>query len=148
MNSENKNYQICWLQICPFDKKSINKDLNSNEKIKIYKPDRDNYPYRLCVLDKAKKIAVDVLFEQKYDYIETSSLYFLGNEASKIEDTKRYACLKLPIYLMNCKTDDFSRAMNIMAKLKQDKEYPDGNLISNENYLSLLDDNPKVKIKK
>ena len=146
MNSENKNYQICWLQICPFAKYVVSE--SSNIEQKIYKPDRENYPYRLCVLDKDKKIAIDVLLEQKYTYIETSSLYFLGNEASKIKSDMRYACLKLPLALYSSSGEDFTKAMNVMAKLKENYDYSDGNLVSNEDYLKLIEDDKKVKIKK
>lgn len=144
MNKE-KNYEICWLQICSFEI-----DFKIGEK-KVYKPDRENYPYRICVLDKNKKEAIDVFFEQKYDYIETSSIYFLGNEASKIEEDKRYACLKLPLNLKKFSSEELNVAMQVMLNYKHGTIYPDGNLVSNEEYLKRINNDnicPKEKIKR
>lgn len=138
-----KKYEICWLQICPFNVES------KYDSKRIYIPDRENYPYRLCVLDKNKKVAVDVLLKKSYTYIETSLMYFLGNEASKIEKDKRYACMKLANHMLPCSNDDCIKAIQVLNDMKNGFEYEDGNGISNSEYLEIInDDQQKIKTKR
>ena len=98
---KNNRYIVCWLQICPFER------LNGG----ILKPNRDDYPYRLCVLDKKKDIVIDIKTSHKYNYIHTSLVYFLKEEAKKIEDGKRYAINELhsSIFLVTEKKKKKSR---------------------------------------
>lgn len=131
------NYEICSLQICPFK-------VNNS----IYKPDRNNYPYRLCVLDKFNKKAIDVLSGYCYDYIETSLVYFIGNESKKIKEGKRYAIMKLGANYVHFTQSDMNEANNIIKRLMAKFYFPDGNAISNEDYLSMITDYEKIKLKR
>ena len=114
-----KKYDICWLQICPFDR------LEGG----ILKPNRDDYPYRLCVLDRESSIAIDVKDEVSYEYIRTSTVYFLNQESKKIEKDKRYAIMELNIYMKGIEKEDYIRANGIINKLNAGKEFIDGNSI-------------------
>ena len=134
-----KKYDICWLQICPFDR------LEGG----ILKPNRDDYPYRLCVLDRESSIAIDVKDEVSYEYIRTSTVYFLNQESKKIEKDKRYAIMELNIYMKGIEKEDYIRANGIINKLNAGKEFIDGNSISNEEYLkNINNENNKVIVKK
>ena len=134
-----KKYDICWLQICPFDR------LEGG----ILKPNRDDYPYRLCVLDRESSIAIDVKDEVSYEYIRTSTVYFLNQESKKIEKDKRYAIMEINLYMKGIEKEDYIRANGIINKLKAGKEFIDGNSISNEEYLkNINNENNKVILKK
>ena len=117
-------YSVCWLQICPFDR------LDGG----ILRPNRDDYPYRLCVLDKKKSIAIDVKSEASYEYIRTSLVYFLNGEAKKIENNKRYAIMELHLSILGIDSKDYEHANNILNELNNGKEFVSGNTISNEEY--------------
>ena len=134
-----KKYDICWLQICPFDR------LEGG----ILKPNRDDYPYRLCVLDRESSIAIDVKDEVSYEYIRTSTVYFLNQEAKKVEKDKRYAIMEINLYMKGIEKEDYIRANGIINKLNAGKEFIDGNSISNEEYLkNINNENNKVIVKK
>ena len=134
-----KKYDICWLQICPFDR------LEGG----ILKPNRDDYPYRLCVLDRESSIAIDVKDEVSYEYIRTSTVYFLNQEAKKVEKDKRYAIMEINLYMKGIEKEDYIRANKIINKLNAGKEFIDGNSISNEEYLkNINNENNKVILKK
>ena len=134
-----KKYDICWLQICPFDR------LEGG----ILKPNRDDYPYRLCVLDRESSIAIDVKDEVSYEYIRTSTVYFLNQESKKIEKDKRYAIMEINLYMNGIEKEDYIRANGIINKLNAGKEFIDGNSISNEEYLkNINNENNKVIVKK
>ena len=141
MSMKNK-YVICELQICKF---SI---IENEKKIKLYKADRDNYPYRLCVFNEEEKIAIDVETEKAYEYIEMSLMYFIGNEAKRIEDGKRYAILPLRIEMSNHSEKDYKKAQNIIKKLNSGVEFAYGNIQSNEDYLEMINKKEKKKIKR
>lgn len=132
-------YSVCWLQICPFER------LDGG----ILRPNRDDYPYRLCVLDKKKSIAIDVKSEASYEYIRTSLVYFLNGEAKKIEDNKRYAIMELHLSILGIDSNDYEHANNILNELNNGKEFINGNTISNEKYLEYInnENSNKVKIK-
>ena len=133
----NDRYKVCWLQICPFER------LKGN----ILRPNRDDYPYRLCVLDKEVNIAIDVKTEMRYDYIRTSMVYFLNEESKKIQDNKRYAIMELHLSVLGIKKEEYLHANLIVNKLKYGKEYKDGNTISNEEYLEYISKENKNKVK-
>ena len=118
-------YSVCWLQICPFDK------INNG----VLKPNREDYPYRLCVLDRQNSIAIDVKTEFSYNYILTSTVYFLNEESKKIEQGKRYAIMELHLSILEIEKEDYLHANLIVNKLKYGKEFINGNFISNEEYL-------------
>ena len=132
-------YSVCWLRICPFER------LDGG----ILRPNRDDYPYRLCVLDKELSLAIDVKSEASYDYIRTSLVYFLNEEAKKIEDNKRYAIMELHLSILGIDSKDYEHANNILNELNNGKEFVSGNTISNEEYLENInnENNNKVKIK-
>ena len=54
------------------------------------KPNLDEYPNtRLCVIDRKNDVAIDILDELKYDYIQTvNGLYFVGDCLEKITENK------------------------------------------------------------
>lgn len=136
---KDNKYSICWLQICPFDR------LEGG----ILKPNRDDYPYRLCVLDRESSIAIDVKDEVSYEYIRTSTVYFLNQESKKIEKDKRYAIMEINLYMKGIEKEDYIRANGIINKLNAGKEFIDGNSISNEEYLkNINNENNKVIVKK
>ena len=135
----NKNYELCALQICPFEIRE--------GKEKFYKPQRENYPYRLCILDKNNKKAVDIENEFMYDYIEMSLVYFLGNDAEKIKENCRYAILKLNANYCYVTNSDLTKTQVIRKKLEDNCPFIDGNQISNEEYLQMISEESKKKIK-
>ena len=132
-------YSVCWLQICPFER------LDGG----ILRPNRDDYPYRLCVLDREKSLAIDVKSETSYEYIRTSLVYFLNEEAKKIENNERYAIMELHLSILGIDSNDYEHANNILNELNNGKEFLSGNTISNEEYLENInnENNNKVKIK-
>ena len=133
-----KDYVITELYICTFDL--------SREK--IISPNLD-YPTRFCVLDKKRKIAVDIEHELQYDYIETiSRLYFVENAAKKIKNNLRAAIFP---YHMPYKENDINiKGYKIIEQLKKGVIFQDGNdALSNEDYLNLVKkEKPKKMIKR
>lgn len=136
----NKDYELCALQICPFE------IVNGQEK--LYKPMRENYPYRLCILDKSNKKAVDIQNEYQYDYIEMSIVYFLGNESKNIKENYRYAILKLDANHCLVNNSDLIKAQIIRKKLSEKHVFLDGNQISNGEYLKMLQVESEVQKQK
>ena len=138
MMKDNK-YSVCWLQICPFE---ISKE-------RKFKPNRDIYPYRLCVFDKLNKRAIDVKTEKEYEYIYTSSIYFILEEAKRIEEGKRYAIMELDSTMFLVEQEDINHAIEIITKLQCGYKFEDGNLDSNEDYLRtvLAEEDEKAKVK-
>lgn len=126
----NKDYELCALQICPFE------IVNGQEK--LYKPMREDYPYRLCILDKKNKKAIDIQNEYEYDYIEMSIVYFLGNESKNIKENCRYAILKLDANHYHVSNSDLVKAQIIRKKLSEKHLFADGNQIPNEEYLKMI----------
>ena len=135
-------YRICELQICPFD------IIETKKSGKFYKADRNNFPYRVCVFDEEDKIAIDVLTEKSYRYIQMSLMYFIGNEAKTIEQGKRYAILPLNFELSKHSENEYKKAKKIIKKLTAGEEFTDGNIQSNEEYLELITKKEKQKIKR
>ncbi len=133
----NNRYSICWLQICPFER------LEGG----LLKPNRDDYPYRLCVLDKEKSFAIDVKSGVSYEYIRTSLVYFLNGEAKKIENNKRYAIMELHLSILGIDSKDYEYANNILNDLRNGEEFINGNTISNEEYLEYINNENTNKIK-
>lgn len=132
-------YIVYWLQICPFERLSGG----------VLKPNRDDYPYRLCVLDKKEDIVIDVKTSHKYDYIHTSLVYFMYEEAKKIEDGKRYAINELPSSIFLVSEEDIEEAKKIIYMLENNIGFEDGNkVLSNEQYLERILEEEKNKVKK
>ena len=136
MMKENR-YIVCWLQICPFER------LEGG----ILKPNRDDYPYRLCVFDKNEDIVIDVKTHHKYNYIHTSLVYFMHEEAKKIELGKRYAIKKLPSFMFPVTDEESKLALNIIRKMESGYGFIDGNIFSNEDYLKIVK-NEENKVKR
>lgn len=137
-------YNICELQICPFD-------IIDTKKGRYFKADRNNFPYRLCVFDEESKRVIDVKTETSYEYIEMSLMYFIGNEAKRIEPGKRYAILPLNVNFKKYSNKDYKKAQDIIRRLTSGEEFVDGNITSNEDYLNLINSNEqtvKEKIKR
>ena len=138
MMKENR-YIVCWLQICPFER------LEGS----ILKPNRDDYPYRLCVFDKNEDIVIDVKTHHKYNYIHTSLVYFMHEEAKKIGDGKRYAINELPSSVFLVDEEEIEEVRKIIYMLDNNIGFVDGNKsLSNEQYLEILLEEEKKKIKK
>ena len=100
----------------------------------------NQYPeLRLCVIDRDQKIAIDVLHQVKYDYLETFSyLYFLNGTFNKVKDDRRAAIFSYPNYDLEKKFKNEIR--DIINKLENGYEFCDGNdIYSNEKYLELLE---------
>ena len=132
-------YIVYWLQICPFER------LDGG----VLKPNRDDYPYRLCVLDKKEDIVIDVKTSHKYNYIHTSLVYFMHEEAKKIEVGKRYAINKLPSSIFLAPEEDIEEARKIIYMLDNNIGFVDGNkVLSNEQYLERILEEEKNKVKK
>ena len=127
-----EKYELCELQICPFEHVNLN---NSP----CLRPMRNDYPYRLCVLDRNKSIAIDINTLHQYDYIEMSTIHFYGMSYKKIKDENRYAILKLTAGTM-CEVDSniLIKAQDIRKDLEMGKTFENGNVIDNENYLNLV----------
>lgn len=137
------SYEICWLQICPFVEVNITSNKN------LLRPLRnEDYEYRLCVFDKQKRKAIDVDLEIEYNYIETSLLYFIGEESKKIEINKRYACFKLPLGMKNVDSGTLIKAVDVINYIEKGIEYTDGNSISNEEYIGILKQKEIQKVKR
>lgn len=139
-----EKYELCELQICPFEHLNINN-------ISYLKPMRnDEYPYRLCILDRNNSIAIDINTLHQYDYIEMSTIHFYGMGYKKIKNKNRYAILKLTAGTM-CEVDNdiLVKAREIRTYLEQGKEFENGNTIDNESYLDLINnENRHKKVKK
>ena len=134
---KNKRYDIYWVQICPFERVECG----------ILKPNRDDYPYRLCVVDKEKEKAVDIYTMHEYDYVQISSIYFMHEEAKKIELGKRYAIKKLPSFMFPVTDEESKLALNIIRKMESGYGFIDGNIFSNEDYLKIVK-NEENKVKR
>lgn len=139
----NENYSLNQIRICPIE--VVKKE---GKKIFII-PETSEYPYRWCVIDKEKCIAIDVELELKYDYVETiNNKYFLDDSYKLIEENKRVAIFPLLGY--NYQDDIRYKSDEIVTKLKLGKEYKNGNEIyNNEDYLDkiLKDECHNLKIK-
>ena len=136
---KNSRYNVSWLQICPFER------LKSG----LLKPNREDYPYRLCVVDKKSGNVIDVKTNNSYKYIHTSSIYFMHEEAKKIIDGKRYAIRELQSSMFSISEEDLKLAREIINKLNNNIDFVDGNeVLSNEQYLEIIKEkNNKVKMK-
>ena len=137
-----KKYQVNHVNICPFkitDRGFI--------------PMRNEYPTtRLCVIDRDEGFAIDVNHELKYDFLESSSmLYFMNGASKKIKENKRAAIN--PITNLGLSEEDKKKVENILWKLEIGYEFEDGNdVLSNEEYLrkieeekQKIEEKPKVK---
>ena len=138
-----EKYELCELQICPFERLEING-------IPHLKPLRNEYPYRLCIFDRNNGIAIDVMNNYSYEYIEMSVINFYGTSYKKIKGDNRYAILRLPANsLCEVNGDVLNRAKEIRKKLEQGFDFENGNVISNKEYLEMISiKNVKKRIKK
>lgn len=144
--TKDNKYEICWLQICPFD------IIITDNGTKLYKPDRENFTYRLCVLNEATEKCIDVKTQQEYDYIQTSLMYFIGQSAQKIEIGKRYGIQKLSNF-RSIDEKEIKLINKIISRLQKGEKFPSGNDMSNEEYLKKIssesdqDENAKTQKK-
>lgn len=134
-----EKYELCELQICPFEKVNINNRT-------CLKPMREDYPYRLCIFDKNNSIAIDINTLHQYDYIEMSTIHFYGTSYKKIQGDNRYAILKLNAGTM-CEVDNeiIIKAQNIRKDLEMGETFKNGNVIDNETYLNLINNEMTYK---
>ena len=93
-------------------------------------------------------IAIDVELEVSYDYIEMSTVYFLGAEAKKIEKEKRYAILPISFSHLKYPKSMLRKAEEFVDRLTSGEEFIDGNIYDNENYLKMINSKEKQKVKK
>lgn len=128
---KDNKYEICWIQICPFD---IRLDANGEKK---YYPDRNNFPYRLCVINNATEKCIDIKTQQEYDFIKIINKHFNGESFRKINNGKRYGILKLNA-LRPILEDEKKLADNIISRLQKGEKFPSGNDISNDEYLNII----------
>ena len=127
-----ERYELCELQICPFERVNINNRT-------CLKPMRNDYPYRLCIFDRNNSIAIDVNTLYAYDYIEMSTIHFYGMSYKKIQGDNRYAILKLnPGSMCEVDSNILIKAQDIRKDLEMGKTFENGNVIDNENYLNLV----------
>ena len=139
-----EKFELCELQICPFERLTVNN-------IPYLKPLRNEYPYRLCILDRNNSIAIDIETNYLYEYIEMSVIHFYGTSFMKIKGDNRYAILRLPANTMCEVTNDtLKKANDIRDILNIGKVFENGNVINNEDYLSQIsiENNKKVKRKR
>lgn len=143
-----ERFEISELSICTF---KIEKG--------IIQPELNKYPRRLCVIDKQRRIVVDVKHKLEYDYIETvSGIYFINKSSEKIKENKRAAIFPCIMFLNDTDIEDrkdLISAKEIIQKLSLGKKYEDGNLVfNNEQYLEKIEQDKKttknkfIKIKK
>lgn len=126
--NKSERFLVAQMFICPFvirDDKGIVPDLN--------------YPLRFCVIDKERKIVVDIKNKLKYDYVETiSMLYFINDSLKKIRNNKRvgvFPVLPIPIDL---EINELSN--DIITKLENSEDFKEGNeVLSNEEYLKSIE---------
>ena len=118
-------------------------ELKLNEDNSIIPDSR--YPERICVIDKDNKIAIDLDLKLKYDYIETkSNLYFFSKSLDKIKQHERVAIQPLIFPLLT--EEDYVNALDIISKIENGEQFPDGNEVyNNEEYLKLLNEKQKTK---
>ncbi len=138
-----KEYQVNQVNICPF--KIMERG---------FKPLLNEYPTaRLCVIDKEQGIAIDVNHELKYDFLESSSMLYLLNGASKkIKENKRVAVNSIVNFGLS--NEEQAKVDNVIKKLEIGYEFEDGNdVLSNEEYLKKIEEDnqiskekPKMKI--
>lgn len=133
---ENKP-RITKLHICCFEKYSEN----------ILKMNMEKYPERLCIIDDANNIVIDVGTRHKYEYVKTiNMLYFLSDlEAKKVSPGKRVGCFEYSFLSMgNLTSDELKNCKEIIELLKQGHEFLDGNQeLTNEEYLELINTQKK-----
>ena len=122
-----KNYKVVKLKICTFD--IINNI--------VFRPNLEKYPEsKTCVIDLKKKIAIDIMDDVKYDYIETiNGRDFIEMSSKKIKPEKRVAVFPeySTIYLDQ---NEKYKVGEIIKKLESGYEFLDGNQVyNNEEYL-------------
>lgn len=107
-----------------------------------------NYPPRFCVIDKEKKIAIDIQMGLKYDYIETkSNLFVLNEHADKIKENKRVAMGNIT-NLSNIDENTIKLGKKIIKKIQNNDIFIDGNdVLSNEEYLQIVNIQTNLKFK-
>jgi len=110
---------------------------------------------RLCVIDEARRKAIDVKFEVEYDYLETiNNKYFVNDSVKLLREDKRFAIFPCTVQILD--SDLAQKANDIITRLKNKEVFSNGNdLYTNEEYENLLGaakvvekENLKAKIKK
>lgn len=107
-----------------------------------------DYPPRFCVIDKVKKIAIDIQMGLKYDYIETQSkMFILNGHADKIKQNKRVAMGNISS-LSSIDDNTIKLGKKIIKKLENNEIFIDGNdVLSNEEYLQIVNNQTNLKFK-
>ena len=137
---ENENYKIVKMHICRFERTEKGLALNLNK-----------YPERLCVLDKNRKVAVDVKTAFEYPYIKVINMAYVVNDGVKVNDQRRYACIEYNSLLgPDIKKEELLLCKEILNLLKQGVTFPDGNKeLTNQEYMEMLkEEKNNVKIMK
>lgn len=127
----NEKYEILEMHICAFEKTENG----------ILKTDLNEYPKRLCVLDKNNKIVIDVLTLHKYEYIKTiNTRYFVDDfKKEKMILGRRFACFKNEISLFNFDSKIIKLCDEIIKSLDKGVIFKDGNEeLTNYEYLNLI----------
>lgn len=126
---ENENYKIVKMHICKFERTEKGLALNLNK-----------YPERLCVLDKNRKVAVDVNTCFEYPYVKVMNMTYIVNDGIKVNDQKRYACIEYGSLLgPDVKKEELLLCKEILNLLKQGVTFPDGNKeLTNQEYMEML----------
>ena len=129
-----KKYQVNQVNICPFKISD-----------RGFMPMLNEYPTaRLCVIDKEEGFVIDVNHELKYDFLESSSMLYLINGASKkIRENRRVALN--PLVNLGISDEDQKKVENVLYKLEIGYEFEDGNdVLSNEEYLRKIEEEKQV----
>lgn len=124
-----EKYSVNEVNICTFDTYENG----------LIRPNLNKYPVRrLCVIDNERKIAIDVMHELKYDFLDTFNQdYFINGSSKKIKPNRRAALF--PLLYFSTDLDSLKRVRNIIQKLESGYEFKDGNeVLSNEKYLEIV----------
>lgn len=125
INMVNKNNRIIKVPICPFS-------ITENDKIKL---DNQEYPCRLCILDEAKKIIVDVEHKLKYPYVNRFDLVELEQNKGKRVGFIQYNFLELN----KLNSEELKNCVEVVKLLNKNYNFKDGNEeLTNEDYLKAV----------
>lgn len=111
-------------------------------------PNFHDYPERDCVIDLERQVVVDIDMGYQYKYCKTPSMiYCLNNYKDEINTQKRIGIHSISLDIPS--SDKIQKAKEIIERLSNGESYPDGNILSNEEYLSKLqEEKEKPKQKK
>lgn len=120
----NERFFITQIRICTFTRTGEKTILPNYE-----------YPERICVVDNESKVAIDILDEIQYDYIETINMRHFKNKSNeRIKDNKRAAIF--PVRLLSIDDEYLKKAVKIVKKIQSGYRFLDGNAVyNNDEYL-------------